>query len=651
MTDTSKYTGLITSQHANKPKFMAMVAGVSQPFVDLLSVLASIPASYDLDNAIGDQLDVVGEWVGISRNISTPLAVYFSLDTSGLGFDQGSWQGPYDPSTGLISLDDDTYRLLIRAKIGANSWDGTLGTSAAILNSIFGSSESLQPSGIVASGESFGTGDGLTKSFQLQYQGRPIFQISGSPSLYRNDWQGNQLLYSTPRTNLCYLSSALDNASWGKTRCLVTPNAAQAPDGTITADLVSQASTADWYPFLGANFIAGQAYCSSIYFKPSTGSTSSISLYLHSSAFGNNLAVAWDKVTDSLVSVYGGQQPAAYGLIKYPNGWRRMWAIGVAVTSGYTNYGSLFWARTGTFGSFNATADPIGEGYYLWGAQLETVSNAFSNAWGKSTGEVITDNAAIAPDGTNSASLLTTDGGSEYIYQNQTWKAGLQYTLSICVKMAGCNSFSIRSFQQSGNAVFQLDTGTSSGISGSCISQAITSIGNGWYICSATFLANADGSNNVGFTTNSYSYIGDAFYFWNAQYRYISSTTSYIPTYGTAVTITDYTVSTTGLVSLSSAPLSASALSWSGNGAIYPNDTFAFMQDNGDMSITVGVAGKTPSAVFMALLSHGYIPLKPSTVHVNAYLKSSVSGTPLFGFDVENQYISGFDVGSLGIAA
>lgn len=138
MTDANKYTGLITSQHANKPKFMAIVAGVTQLFVDLQAVLSSIPASYDLDDAIGDQLDVVGEWVGISRKISTPLAVYFSFDTARLGFDQGSWRGPYDPDTGLVSLDDDTYRLLIRAKIGANSWDGTLGTSSAILNSIFG---------------------------------------------------------------------------------------------------------------------------------------------------------------------------------------------------------------------------------------------------------------------------------------------------------------------------------------------------------------------------------------------------------------------------------------------------------------------------------------------------------------------------------
>ena len=51
--------------------------------------------------------------------------------------DQGVWQGPFDPDNGLTVLDDDTYRLLLRAKIGANHWDGTLETSAAILNQIF----------------------------------------------------------------------------------------------------------------------------------------------------------------------------------------------------------------------------------------------------------------------------------------------------------------------------------------------------------------------------------------------------------------------------------------------------------------------------------------------------------------------------------
>ncbi|VXB25545.1 putative bacteriophage protein [Burkholderia sp. 8Y] len=138
MADATDYTALVTSEHADKPKFIAMVAGVAQAFVDIQNQLAATPPAFDLDAAVGSQLDDVGLWVGVTRNVNTPLTgVYFSLDTSGLGFDQGVWQGPFDPTTGVVSLDDDTYRLLIRAKIGANSWDGTLGTSASILNSIF----------------------------------------------------------------------------------------------------------------------------------------------------------------------------------------------------------------------------------------------------------------------------------------------------------------------------------------------------------------------------------------------------------------------------------------------------------------------------------------------------------------------------------
>ncbi|MGL5183343.1 DUF2612 domain-containing protein [Herbaspirillum huttiense] len=141
MADISDYTGLITSEHNQKPKYMAVVETICQPMVDGVNFLSTLPFDFDLDQAIGVQLDAVGEWVGISRNITVPLAgVYFSFDIAGLGFDQGVWKGPFDPDTGLTTLDDDTYRLLIKAKIGANHWDGTLEGSAAILNSIFDSS-------------------------------------------------------------------------------------------------------------------------------------------------------------------------------------------------------------------------------------------------------------------------------------------------------------------------------------------------------------------------------------------------------------------------------------------------------------------------------------------------------------------------------
>ncbi|WP_287497779.1 DUF2612 domain-containing protein [Pandoraea sp. CB10b_02] len=138
MADVTDYTGKITSEHADKPKFSAMVAAVAQCFVDAQNGLAAMPAAFDLDGAVGKQLDSVGLWVGVSRIVATPLTgVYFSFDTAGLGFDQGVWKGPFDPDAGVTSLDDDTYRLLIRARIGANHWDGTLAGTKAIFEQIF----------------------------------------------------------------------------------------------------------------------------------------------------------------------------------------------------------------------------------------------------------------------------------------------------------------------------------------------------------------------------------------------------------------------------------------------------------------------------------------------------------------------------------
>ncbi|WP_315809505.1 DUF2612 domain-containing protein [Pseudomonas sp. C9-3] len=138
MADISDYVGLITTEHSDKPKYMAMVEAVVQPMIDALNASQGLPVDFDLDQAVGAQLDVVGLWVGISRNVNAPLSgVYFSLDVVGLGFDQGAWKGPFDPDTGIISLDDETYRTLIRAKIGANRWDGTLGQSKEILDLIF----------------------------------------------------------------------------------------------------------------------------------------------------------------------------------------------------------------------------------------------------------------------------------------------------------------------------------------------------------------------------------------------------------------------------------------------------------------------------------------------------------------------------------
>lgn len=145
MAEVSDYLALVTPQHADKPKFMATLGLVAGCFVDQFNVTSDMVKAFDLDQASGVQLDAVGLWVGLSRAIRVPIGnVYFAWDTLGVGWDQGVWKRTSDPDTGITLLDDHSYRLLIRARIGANHWDGSNEDSVGILNGIF-SPEGLMP--------------------------------------------------------------------------------------------------------------------------------------------------------------------------------------------------------------------------------------------------------------------------------------------------------------------------------------------------------------------------------------------------------------------------------------------------------------------------------------------------------------------------
>lgn len=138
MPTTDDYLGLITPYHRDKPKFAGTLAALLEPFAKVQGLLVGIPLAFDLDTAVGAQLDVVGEWVGRSRFILTPLSdLFFSFDDPPRGFDRGSWKGPYDSESEITRLDDETYRLLLRAKIAANQWDGTVPGAQAALADLF----------------------------------------------------------------------------------------------------------------------------------------------------------------------------------------------------------------------------------------------------------------------------------------------------------------------------------------------------------------------------------------------------------------------------------------------------------------------------------------------------------------------------------
>ncbi|HGJ5877453.1 MAG TPA: DUF2612 domain-containing protein [Arsenophonus sp.] len=122
MRDYSEY---ITPQHRKAEKFTRHIELMTRPLRDIVTLATQLNALFSIDNGTGKQLDAIGEWIGLSRFVKTPIkGVYFSLDTEKVGFDQGSWKRRFDADSGFTELDDETYRFILWAKIRANHWDG-----------------------------------------------------------------------------------------------------------------------------------------------------------------------------------------------------------------------------------------------------------------------------------------------------------------------------------------------------------------------------------------------------------------------------------------------------------------------------------------------------------------------------------------------
>jgi hypothetical protein len=133
------YLNLIPSENRDKPNFLATMTTLVELSAYMQTLLENIQALnglFDVDTAKGEQLDFIGQWVGISRAVEVPISgVWFSWDSPDptLGWDSGSWEG----ADGITLLPDNSYRLLIKAKIAANHWDGTVPTAYMIWSIVF----------------------------------------------------------------------------------------------------------------------------------------------------------------------------------------------------------------------------------------------------------------------------------------------------------------------------------------------------------------------------------------------------------------------------------------------------------------------------------------------------------------------------------
>jgi hypothetical protein len=134
------YQNLVTSEHKGSEKYMSWLGAMIEPFTVIQSVMDNFVPNFDVDVAVGKQLDAVGKWVGVSRFLREPITdVYFTFDNADLGFDRSIFKGPFSPDSGVVRMPDYIYRFMIKFKILSNKWDGTIPTAYADFQKVFGS--------------------------------------------------------------------------------------------------------------------------------------------------------------------------------------------------------------------------------------------------------------------------------------------------------------------------------------------------------------------------------------------------------------------------------------------------------------------------------------------------------------------------------
>jgi hypothetical protein len=108
------YLALFASQYQMSPNLKAWQQALMQPIDDLATCIQGFNGNYDIDCAVGIQLDVLGQLLGVSRHV------------------------PFQPSNGVSPiLDDATYRVLLYATRANDNWDGKLSSIYSTMQGIF----------------------------------------------------------------------------------------------------------------------------------------------------------------------------------------------------------------------------------------------------------------------------------------------------------------------------------------------------------------------------------------------------------------------------------------------------------------------------------------------------------------------------------
>lgn len=149
------YENLLIVQYHNKPKAQATIRALIEEAI-ASGILFDIRDGYDVETAVGVQLDVIGKYVGVDRFYEgQDLDGYFAFtdydevtpDAGKRGFSEysdytskeGKWL-VYDNTLAIdLALNDDDFRILIKLKIVQNNSDHSHKSIDDSIFSAFGS--------------------------------------------------------------------------------------------------------------------------------------------------------------------------------------------------------------------------------------------------------------------------------------------------------------------------------------------------------------------------------------------------------------------------------------------------------------------------------------------------------------------------------
>jgi len=186
---------------------------------------------------------------------------------------------------------------------------------------------------------------------------KPYFPTTNRQDVPRLDYSNGCpcLLLEPQRTNLEKYSEDFSNAFWTKLNCTITTNNTTAPNGTLTADLITSTGTNETGVYHSLSVSGTNTW--SIYAKKGTGR-----YLLFNTNSPPTIAAKFDLQDGVIVGTPStGATPSIQSV---GDGWYRC----IITSSTSTNRFTVFISDNTTTDDFSSS---VGLTYYLWGAQVE----------------------------------------------------------------------------------------------------------------------------------------------------------------------------------------------------------------------------------------------------------------------------------------